>query len=511
MLKIPFLWLSLWMFVNTSLFAQDATEYYQEPYRPQFHFTPEAHWMNDPNGLVYHNGNYHLFYQYYPEDIVWGPMHWGHAISKDLVHWEHQPVALYPDSLGYVFSGSAILDRFNTSGLGTAKNPPLVAAYTIFDPVKAENKEKDNQTQGLAYSLDGGTIWEKYPNNPIIPNLEFEIDFRDPKLFWNDQINAWTIALVGGDHVQFWKSNDLKSWNKMSVFGKDLGAHGGVWECPDIFPLTEAQTGVTKWVMLVSINPGAPNGGSGTQYFVGDFDGTTFRTNQTTPLWLDQGTDNYAGITFNDEPHKERIFIGWMSNWNYAQQTPTQKWRSAMTLSRKLSLREVDGQWRLFNYPVESLDRIIKKTQTVTLSLEPEHEKRIQTEALSLSEVLVTLHQDVDLQYENELGEKLLIQVLPSKGKIRIDRSQSGEVDFHESFSKVQEIDLSELSSKTFELRMILDRSSLELFVNKGQFAATVLVFNTQSFTALKLFNPSKKNSAQFEGFTINPIQSIWK
>ncbi len=290
--------------------------------------------MNDPNGLVYENGVYHLFYQYYPDAIVWGPMHWGHATSKDLVHWKHQAIALFPDELGYIFSGSAIVDSKNTSGLGTAENPPLIAIYTYHDPKGEKQGRNDFQYQGLAYSLDHGVSWEKYENNPIIPNENSIRDFRDPKVFWNEQLSAWTVVLVAGDHMQLWKSSNLLDWEFMSDFGKDVGAHGGVWECPDLFELKVEGSDQSKWVLLISINPGAPNGGSGTQYFVGDFDGTSFTTDQKESKWIDLGTDNYAGVTYNGLSDDKRLFIGWMSNWSYAQETPTKKWRSAMTLAK---------------------------------------------------------------------------------------------------------------------------------------------------------------------------------
>ena len=275
------------------------TDYYTEPYRPQFHFSPEEKWMNDPNGMVYHKGVYHLFYQYYPEDIVWGPMHWGHATSKDVVHWKHKPIALFPDEHGLIFSGSAIVDFDNTSGFGTKENPPLVAIFTYHLMAGEKAGRKDFQTQGIAYSLDNGDTWTKYEENPVIENDGIK-DFRDPKVFWNAANQTWVMALVAGDHLQLWNSDNLKEWNKLSEFGKDKGAHGGVWECPDLFPLKVEGGEEEKWILLISMNPGAPNGGSGTQYFIGDFDGEKFTTDQSEVKWLDWGTDNYAGVTYNN-------------------------------------------------------------------------------------------------------------------------------------------------------------------------------------------------------------------
>src|SRR5688572_327195 len=244
------------------------SEGYNEPYRPQLHFTPEAKWMNDPNGMVYHNGEYHLFYQYYPDSTVWGPMHWGHAVSKDLAHWEHLPIALYPDSLGYIFSGSAVVDNGNTTGFGTADKPALVAVYTYHDAKKEKAGRIDYQTQGIAYSVDDGRTWKKYEKNPVLKNPGIK-DFRDPNVFWHEASKKWVMILAVLDHVEMYNSSDLKSWTKLSEFGKDFGAHGGVWECPDLFPLTIEGESKEKWVMLVSINPGGPNVGSATQYFIG--------------------------------------------------------------------------------------------------------------------------------------------------------------------------------------------------------------------------------------------------
>jgi sucrose-6-phosphate hydrolase SacC (GH32 family) len=208
---------------------------------------------------VYYEGEYHLFYQYYPDSTVWGPMHWGHAVSSDMIHWEHLPIALYPDSLGYIFSGSAVVDLKNTSGLGTSETPPLIAIFTYHDAKAAEAGTKDFQTQGIAYSLDKGRSWKKYEQNPVLPNPGI-IDFRDPKVAWNEVANQWIMTLAVKDHIEFFSSPDLKNWNKLSEFGKTFGAHGGVWECPDLFPLTDDQ-GNKKWVLFVSINPGGPQGG----------------------------------------------------------------------------------------------------------------------------------------------------------------------------------------------------------------------------------------------------------
>jgi fructan beta-fructosidase len=279
---------------NSAKKAMNETGYTNEKYRPQIHFTPKTGWMNDPNGMVFYNGTYHLMYQYNPDSTVWGPMHWGHATSKDLIHWEHRPIALYPDSLGTIFSGSAVVDLPNTSGFGKDGKPPLVAIFTHHDHAGERAGSSTYQNQSIAYSVDEGKTWTKYSGNPVVKNPGIK-DFRDPKVSWHQASKKWIMTLATLDRISFYSSPNLKDWTKESEFGKDVGAHGGVWECPDLFPLDV--NGKTIWVLLVSINPGGPNGGSATQYFTGDFDGKTFTPFQTDTRWIDYGPDNYAGVT----------------------------------------------------------------------------------------------------------------------------------------------------------------------------------------------------------------------
>ena len=459
---------------------------YDEKFRPQFHFSPPEKWMNDPNGLVYDDGVYHLFYQYYPEDIVWGPMHWGHAVSKDLLHWEHKPIALFPDKLGYIFSGSAVVDKENTSGLGTGENPPMVAIFTYHDPEKEPMGGNDHQTQGIAYSLDKGETWEKYAGNPVLDNHEFR-DFRDPKVYWDEEASRWMLLLVAGDHLRIYSSPNLIDWTWLSSFGKDRGAHGGVWECPDMFPLKVKGTDQEKWVLLISINPGGPNGGSATQYFVGDFDGTTFTSGQETIKWVDWGADNYAGVTYNHTPGGERIFLGWMSNWNYGQATPTRVWRSAMTLPRELTLDQTDGEYELRNYPIESFNSL-RKARELTAK-ETDQGVVYEHENFNASEIVfTTLPQDGTWRFFNEANEELLITLDAQSKVLTIDRSHSGQVDFDPSFaSSVHSANLTHLPDGPFEVRIIMDTSSVEIFLNQGQYVMTEQIFPNQPYTRLEM------------------------
>ncbi len=485
------------------------TAYYQEPFRPQFHFTPAEKWMNDPNGLVYYQGVYHLFYQYYPEDIVWGPMHWGHATSTDMLHWEHKPIALYPDEHGLIFSGSAVVDVNNTSGFGSPENPPLVAIYTYHDMEKEKLGNKDHQTQGIAYSLDNGESFIKYAGNPVILNGEFQ-DFRDPKVFWDNNTEQWVMALVAGDHLRLYKSDNLLEWTYMSEFGKDQGAHGGVWECPDLFELQVGDTDETKWVLLISINPGAPNGGSGTQYFVGDFDGTTFTSDQKVEKWLDWGTDNYAGVTYNNTPDGSRLFIGWMSNWAYARDTPTEVWRSAMTLPRHLSLDNIQGEYELLNYPIPGLDGLLTDEDTTMVSLPPGGEESIALEHDNQCELrFTTSARDLTLRFENDAGEHLLLELDAGQKLMMLNRSQSGLTDFQESFGTVQQMPIDNLPEGDVEVRILLDTSSVEVFLNEGQYVMTAQLFPIQAYSELVVTNTGTEK-VRIPEFRIGGIIGAW-
>ncbi|MFK7813030.1 MAG: glycoside hydrolase family 32 protein [Maribacter sp.] len=497
------------------------TDYYTEPYRPQFHFSPEENWMNDPNGMVYHKGVYHLFYQYYPEDIVWGPMHWGHATSKDLVHWDHKPIALFPDKHGLIFSGSAVVDFANTSGFGTTDNPPLVAIFTYHLMEGEKAGRKDFQTQGIAYSLDNGDTWTKYEGNPVIGN-EGVKDFRDPKVFWDNVNHYWVMAIVAGDHLQLWNSGDLKNWTKLSEFGKDIGAHGGVWECPDLFPLKVEGSDEEKWVLLISINPGAPNGGSGTQYFIGDFDGEKFTTDQTEIKWVDYGTDNYAGVTYNvlpedyygdtfkNDPKQDRIFIGWMSNWTYARDTPTEKWRSAMTLPRKLSLHKIGNEYSLMNYPIDNLETIIDATDKTNYSIAGRTKEIIAFDNLNEAEVrFQTSTKNFQLKLSNALNEEVLLTMFGEEKQFFLDRTNSGKVDFQEDFGGIQMMPVDNLPDGGYEVRLLIDHSSIEVFINKGQYVMTAQLFPNEKYTDLTIENLGD-SEITLKDFGVNTVKRIW-
>ena len=462
---------------------------FSEPHRPQIHFSPKEKWMNDPNGMVFHNNQYHLFYQYYPDSTVWGPMHWGHATSTDLVHWEHQPIALFPDSLGYIFSGSAVVDVNNTAGFGKDGQAPLVAIFTHHDPAGEKEGRNDYQVQSLAYSLDNGHTWTKYEGNPVLKNPGIK-DFRDPKVFWHNETNQWIMALAVLDRISFYSSPDLKNWKMESDFGKEVGAHGGVWECPDLFPLD--YNGETIWVLLVSINPGGPNGGSATQYFTGRFDGKIFTPFDTATRWLDHGPDNYAGVTWSNTG-KRKIFLGWMGNWQYAQVVPTEKWRSAMTVPRDLAIEKVGDKYLVKSNPVPELDVLSSsaiKLENINASNFDLTEKtgklngpaRLSLQAAEIGELTITL--------SNEKGQRVVIGYDAAAKQYFIDRQESGNTSFEKGFAARHTA--RRVSNKPdLDLTLIIDVASVELFADNGLTAMTQVFFPDSPYTNITIHSPN--------------------
>lgn len=494
---------------------------YKEKHRLQYHFSPPEMWMNDPNGMVFYEGEYHLFYQHYPDSNVWGPMHWGHAVSEDMVHWENLPIALQPDSLGYIYSGSAVVDHNNTSGLGTSGQPPLVAIFTYHDPVGEQAGRNDFQTQGIAYSLDKGRTWTTYENNPVLGNPGIR-DFRDPKVIWHEGSGRWIMVLAVADHVSFYSSRDLINWQFESDFGKDIGGHGGVWECPDLFELEIEGSGRKAWVLLVSINPGGPNGGSATQYFVGDFDGQAFTLDEmfareldsVEAIWLDYGSDNYAGVTWSDVPEEDgrRIFIGWMSNWNYANVVPTYAWRSAMTVPRTLELVSLDSTLRVRSWPVDELGKL----GNGSISLEPEVVSRnislskkygVDTSLVDIEiELDLSASTDAGLKFSNTQGEYILVGYSVENKELYIDRTNSGKTEFSDNFAGRHTAPL-EVPNAMLRLRILLDVASVEVFAGQGLVTMTDIFFPNENYRNIDLY--IEGNVKIVEG-SISTLQSIW-
>ena len=632
---------------------------YNEKFRPQAHFTPPEKWMNDPNGMFYLDGEYHLFYQHNPNASVWGPMHWGHAVSRDLVHWEHLPIALYPDEQGTIFSGSAVVDWNNSSGLGTKENPPIVALYTYHNPDLEKAGRIDFQTQAMAYSLDKGRTWQKYAQNPVVENPGIR-DFRDPKVMWHEDTKQWIMALAQKDHIGFYSSKNLKEWKLESTFGENIGSHGGVWECPELILMPIAGTDEYRYVLLVSIMPGGPNGGSATQYFVGDFDGKQFTLddewqqmlaqapaefpegtvfadfeqkindwhtkgdafngaptagahgtqpmpegfegqhlinsfkdgdlstgsltspkfliekpyinfklaggqhtekvgvnllvdnkvvmsatgknrnvlsnvswdvsaykdqnaqlqiidfetgswghvlvdqfvfsnhpakNQSEPaVWLDYGTDNYAGVTFFKTPESDEqrhIFMGWMSNWLYANEVPTTNFRSAMTLPRELSLVESQRGLRIKSKLVDevyTLKHHEKHLKTLTandaLTLDEEEGKRSNTASIFAFKINRKRSPTSSLVLANNEGDSITLVVDTEANIVTLDRSLSGIKGFHSEFGNTQQ---AQLNAKGDEISVTImaDRGSVEVFIDDGLTVMTALVFPKSVYNTL--------------------------
>ena len=462
---------------------------YNEKYRPQFHFSPEYGWMNDPNGMVYLDGEYHLFYQYNPYGSMWGNMHWGHAVSTDLNSWTYLPTAIAPDSLGAIFSGSAVIDVNNTAGFG--KNA-MVAIYTSAGRV---------QSQSIAYSTDKGRTFTKYEGNPVIPNPGIP-DFRDPKVFWHNESNQWIMSLATKQTITFYGSANLKSWTRLSEFGDGIGSHGGVWECPDLVSLD--YNGKTKWVLLVSINPGGPNGGSATQYFIGDFDGKTFRADALPyPLWMDYGRDNYAGVTWSNIPENDgrKIFMGWMSNWDYANNVPTKNFRSAMTVARELKIANNGKHLVVSSYPVAET-RTLRALESAKKDVVVEKEvvlSNLLDKNKGTYEIEMTLKPQnagiFGFMLQNSKNEELEFRFDMTTGFFSIHRHKSGLVDFEGRFAAGMNAPL--VKKDAYKVRVLVDKASAEIFINEGELALTTIFFPTEVMNKLKFYTKEGKFSAE--------------
>jgi fructan beta-fructosidase len=484
--------------------SQIHTQLNDAVFRPQIHFTPKEKWMNDPNGLVYHRGNYHLFYQYHPYSSVWGPMHWGHATSTDLIHWSHQPLALYPDSIGTIFSGSAVVDANNTAGFG--KNA-LVAIFTQHNTDGERAGKSDFQNQSIAYSIDNGKTWTKYAGNPVLKNPGIK-DFRDPKVMWYEPMKRWIMSLAVADKIYFYSSPDLKKWIKESEFGASAGAHGGVWECPDLFPLE--YEGKKVWVLIVNLNPGGPNKGSATQYFLGDFDGKNFSPYSSEAKWLDYGPDEYAGITWENTGQR-KVFIGWMSNWLYANVVPTETWRNAMTIPRELKLAKAGSELYIASLPVKEIEKI--KSVSVSLSdisLATDFRLEEKTGTLKFPCMLnlsMDIIKDFSIALENDSGGQLLIGYDKSANRYFIDRSKSGKTDFHPEFAARHTAPHFSTDAE-MNLTLLIDVSSVELFADNGLTVMTEIFFPDKPYSRLSI---QSKDNGQIKKLEYTELKSIWE
>lgn len=454
-----------------------------EQYRPQIHFTPNRNWMNDPNGMVYANGVYHLFYQYNPQGNSWGNMSWGHATSSDLMHWEEQPVALTRDELGDIFSGSAVIDKDNTAGFG---NNAMIALYT---------SASGAQQQSMAYSTDGGKSFTRYPGNPVIKNNDDNL--RDPKVFWHEESKKWIMALAKGWKMgtEFYGSTDLKNWTHLSTFFVALPGRPSLqWECPDLISFD--YKGKKKYVLLVSVNPGGPILGSGTMYFVGDFDGTTFTADPLDyPLWFDYGMDNYAGVTWSNTPNRH-ILIGWMNNWQYAGDVPCSPWRSAMTLPRELKLIEYDGKPLLANVVVDEVDKIASNWQDVpgTINAKDAYQLRL----------TIDLDKGSTITLSNDNKESFTMDIIASERMLVAHRtSATGQTTFNAIFSIPSMRAPLNTVGNSVVLDIFVDQSSVEIFTQNGSMSMTNLVFPKN------IYNHLNVSGANYQA-QIRSLNSVW-
>lgn len=468
----------------------------REKFRPTYHFSPLYGWMNDPNGMVYKDDEYHLFYQHNPYGSKWGNMHWGHAISKDLINWEHRPDAITPDALGTIFSGSAVVDTDNTAGFGAGA---IVAIYT---------QNSDRQVQSIAYSTDNGRSFTKYENNPVLTSDAR--DFRDPKVFWHKETQRWIMLLAVGQEMQIFSSSNLKDWAFESSFGEGQGAHGGVWECPDLFELPVDGTNEKKWVLLCNLNPGGPFGGSATQYFVGTFNGKEFvNESPSQTKWMDWGKDHYAAVTWSDAPDNRRIAIAWMSNWQYANDVPTSQYRSPNSVPRDLSLFTVDGETYLQSAPSPELLKLrdISKKRSFKVN-----GTRTIKDMIAGNEGAYEIELTIENQYAdvigfrlyNDKGEEVDMQYDMKEKKFSMDRRKSGDVGFNENFPMLTWTAI-ESGKDELKLRLFVDKSSVEAFVDGGRFVMTNQVFPSEPYTHIDFY--SKGGAYKVDSFVIYKLK----
>ena len=423
----------------------------REKFRPAYHHTPQYGWMNDPNGMFYKDGEWHLYYQYNPYGSLWENMTWGHSVSKDLVHWEALPLAIEADAIGTIFSGSCVVDKDNTAGFG--KNT-VIAFYT---------SAGEAQTQSMAYSTDGGRTFNKYEKNPVVTfNAP---DFRDPKVFWYEGSHRWIMMLAVGQEMQIWSSANLKDWQKESSFGSEYGNHGGVWECPDMLKIED------KWVLICNINPGGPFGGSATQYFIGDFDGKKFTCESMPKVtkWLDYGKDHYATVSFSNAPEGRTVVMAWMSNWQYANQVPTRQFRSANSIARDLGLFK-DGE--------ETYVSVIPSKENLAM-----RGNKVKNPTATC-EIVIDVKGSMELTLSNAKGEQVVMNYDSQKQTFAMDRTKSGDMSFSEAFPIVT---VAPTHGNMKQLRLFIDNSSIEAFAGDGKMAMTNLVFPSEPYNIIKV------------------------
>ncbi len=500
---------------------------FKERYRPQFHYTPPEHWMNDPNGMFYYDGKYYLHHQYNPFGNTWGHMSWYQAVSEDLVHWEHKGVVIPEEGNEMIFSGGAIVDHDNTSGFGDEGETPIVATYSSHYSYEGEDPDFE-QAQSLAYSLDGGETFTKYEGNPVI--TDEDPDFRDPNVKWHEESDQWimVVALPIQRKVAFYGSENLREWEHLSNFGP-IGSTEGIWECPDFFELAvDGDPDNTRWVMHVDVSPGAVAGGSGSQYFIGDFDGTEFILDEEATsfeivedavdeevLWTDYGTDFYAAISWSDIPEEDgrRMWLGWMSNWEYATAKPTSPWKSAQSVPRTVDLISVDDEIRMAQSPIEELQQLRQDHQQIENFEINGEQISLQDQGISGKAFEIKAELDAgsaeNFGLEVRAGDKqeTLIGYDVNSGNLYVDRTNSGDVGFSEHFPSRSEAPL-DLNDNTIELHILVDWSSVEVFAADGTKVLTKRIFPHPDSRDIRLF--SEGGEANVVALDFWKLASIW-
>lgn len=442
----------------------------REKYRPAYHHTPVYGWMNDPNGLFYKDGEWHLYYQHNPYGSQWENMHWSHSVSRDLMTWEDRGMAIAPDGLGAIFSGCCVVDNDNTAGLGKGA---IIAFYT---------SAGENQTQCMAYSTDNGQTFTKYPGNPVITsNVP---DFRDPHVFWHKETARWIMVLAAGQEMNIYSSADLKSWKYESAFGHGYGNHDGVWECPDLMKLPVAGTDKEKWMLVCNINPGGPSGGSATQYFTGEFDGHKFvcDTKPEVTKWMDYGKDHYAAVTFDNAPDNRHVIIAWMSNWQYANQVPTMQYRSGNSIARDLHLYEHNGDTFVGVVPSKEVDAKRGKAVVKNFSGKKKTFDAVDGAYEMVLNLSARPKTPLTLTLQNAKGEKVSMTYNAAEDTFSMDRTQSGETSFSDAFAAVT---TAPVNGEMRTLRLFFDKCSIEAFDGEGKMAMSNLVFPSEPYNTI--------------------------
>ncbi|MDR1555974.1 MAG: glycoside hydrolase family 32 protein [Tannerellaceae bacterium] len=500
---------------------------YHEKYRPQVHFSPLENRMDAPAGLVYLNGEYHLFYLYNPSGTDGNPKHWGHAVSTDLIHWNHLPIALSPDSLGAIASGSVVYDEKNTSGLGTTENPPLVAIFTYHNYEAEYSGDINVQTQGLAYSSDKGRTWTKYSDNPVVPNPGIR-DFHDPKIIWYEPEEHWIMILAVEGRIRIYTSPDLKNWCYASDFGLNLDSQENRWERPDLFELPIGNgSKQTRWILTVNVEFGLTKEWK-TGFFAGDFDGRIFSSSQTSPYGIDYGNDNYGGLTFNNLPGGRHVLIGWMNNREYADNIPASSWRGSLTVPRELRLKQTLYYYILASQPVEEVSTLYDKhvlMQNIDIVQDIHSSGFVDMSPcikfpLCPSEINIRFRTDkhpqlgfaerFGIKIRNKKGESILAGYDAYHQQFYIDHASHSTIDIFPGTRSVAQVPGQDINeSETFDMRIILDATSIELFAMDGNIVITNSFYPSSDFNVMEIY--AENGKVHVESISVTQLKSIWE